>query len=292
MDIGLLLILIIFLFVALISFPFIFLGIPGIIIFILIWVFFGLAFIASGIKILPEYQRAVVFRLGRFVGIRGPGVTWIWPIIEKFNIVDLRVQTIDVRGQTCITKDNIAVVIDAAVFFRIDDPAAVILKVQYPREAIIAAAQGTLRDIVGEVELDELLLKREEIAIRLQKALDEVTTPWGIKVIKTPISDIKLPETLLRAIARAAEAERERRAKVIAAKGELEAAKILAETAQYYEKHPWLLRLREFEVLISVAREKNTILLFPVDIGMREVSPALTLALQKRKSSSEEEGES
>ncbi len=287
-----LLILIIFLFVALISFPFIFLGIPGIIIFILIWVFFGLAFIASGIKILPEYQRAVVFRLGRFVGIRGPGVTWIWPIIEKFNIVDLRVQTIDVRGQTCITKDNIAVVIDAAVFFRIDDPAAVILKVQYPREAIIAAAQGTLRDIVGEVELDELLLKREEIAIRLQKALDEVTTPWGIKVIKTPISDIKLPETLLRAIARAAEAERERRAKVIAAKGELEAAKILAETAQYYEKHPWLLRLREFEVLISVAREKNTILLFPVDIGMREVSPALTLALQKRKSSSEEEGES
>jgi len=288
----LLLILIIFLFVALISFPFIFLGIPGIIIFILIWVFFGLAFIASGIKILPEYQRAVVFRLGRFVGIRGPGVTWIWPIIEKFNIVDLRVQTIDVRGQTCITKDNIAVVIDAAVFFRIDDPAAVILKVQYPREAIIAAAQGTLRDIVGEVELDELLLKREEIAIRLQKALDEVTTPWGIKVIKTPISDIKLPETLLRAIARAAEAERERRAKVIAAKGELEAAKILAETAQYYEKHPWLLRLREFEVLISVAREKNTILLFPVDIGMREVSPALTLALQKRKSSSEEEGES
>jgi len=288
-----LLILIIFLFVALISFPFIFLGIPGIIIFILIWVFFGLAFIASGIKILPEYQRAVVFRLGRFVGIRGPGVTWIWPIIEKFNIVDLRVQTIDVRGQTCITKDNIAVVIDAAVFFRIDDPAAMILKVKYPREAIIAAAQGTLRDIVGEVELDELLLKREEIAIRLQKALDEITTPWGIKVIKTPISDIKLPETLLRAIARAAEAERERRAKVIAAKGELEAARILAETAKYYEKHPWLLRLREFEVLISVAREKNTILLFPVDMGMREISPALTLALQKRKTGSGgEEGES
>lgn len=256
-------------------------------IFLLFLFFFiVLPIILSGIRIVPEYQRIVVFRLGRFKAVKGPGVCYVVPIIDSVKArIDLRVRTTDIKRQICITKDNVHVEVDAFVVWRIVDPASCFLKVRDPEELIVAVAQGALRDIIGEIELDDLLAKREVIAVKLQEVLEEAVAGYGIKIVRTPIGDIRLPEELVRAIARAAEAERERRAKIIAAEGELQAAKILAETAKYYEKHPWLIRLRELETLLAVARERNTILLYPVTMGAgaQELLAALGLSLTKRQ---------
>ena len=241
-------------------------------------------FVIACIKIVREYERAVKFRLGRFVGVKGPGIFFIIPGLEKFIKVDLRTITLDVPKQRVITKDNVTVDVDAVVYMRVVSPADSILKVEHYIMATSLLAQTTLRDILGQSDLDELLTKRDEINTRLSKLIDEATDVWGIKVSSVTIRDVSLPEEMLRAIAKQAEAERERRSRVIMAEGEFEAAKRMAEAAEQYQKNPSALRLRELQTLTEIAREKNMIVVSPTQIGTQigEVL-GLTSALQKSK---------
>lgn len=211
------------------------------------------------IKVVREYERAVIFRLGRSLGAKGPGLFVIIPFIDRFVKVDLRVVAMDVPVQKIITKDNVTVEVDAVVYYKVFEPVHAITKVENFSYAVLMMAMTTLRDVVGQVELDDLLTKREEINKRLQKILDELTDPWGIKVTAVTIKEVRLPETLLRAMAKQAEAERFRRARIIEAEGERQAASIMAEAASIYEVHPVAVRLRELQTLIEVAREKNLI---------------------------------
>jgi regulator of protease activity HflC (stomatin/prohibitin superfamily) len=230
-------------------------------------VFIIVAFLISMIKIVREYERAVKFRLGRYVGVKGPGLFFVVPGLEKFIKVDLRTITLDVPKQRIITKDNITVDVDAVVYMRVVSPEDSILKVERFVLATSLLAQTTLRDILGQSELDELLAKRDEINARLQKIIDEATDVWGIKVSAVTIRDVSLPETMLRAIAKQAEAERERRSRVIMAEGEFEASKRMAEAALQYQKNPAALRLRELQTLTEIAREKNMIVVSPTQLG-------------------------
>jgi regulator of protease activity HflC (stomatin/prohibitin superfamily) len=208
-------------------------------------------FLASSIKIVREYERAVKFRLGRFVGVKGPGISL----------------TLDVPKQRVITKDNVSVYVDAVVYMRVINPSDAVLKVEHYIMATSLLAQTTIRDVIGQVELDDLLTKREEFNKRLQGILDEATDPWGIKVSAVTIKDVSLPEEMLRAMAKQAEAERERRARVIIAKGELEAAAKMSEAAKLYQKEPASLRLRELQTLTEIAREKNLVVVTPSQLG-------------------------
>jgi regulator of protease activity HflC (stomatin/prohibitin superfamily) len=219
------------------------------------------------LRIVREYERAVKFRLGRYVGVKGPGIFFIIPGLEKFVKVDLRTITLDVPKQRVVTKDNVTVDVDAVVYMRVINPADSILKVERYIMATSLLAQTTLRDILGQSELDELLTKREEINKRLQTIIDEATDVWGIKVSAVTIRDVSLPEEMLRAIAKQAEAERERRSRVIMAQGEFEAAKRMAEAAAQYRKDPAALRLRELQTLTEIAREKNMIVVTPTQVG-------------------------
>lgn len=225
----------------------------------------ALILLAASIRIVPEYQRAVVFRLGRFVGVKGPGPFLIIPFIDRVQIVDLRVRTIDVPQQEIITRDNVTVEVDAVVYYRVVDPVKAVLTVANYSYAVMLYAQTSLRDVIGQADLDHLLAHREEINKRLQEILDEVTEPWGIKVTAVKIKQVKLPESLLRAMALQAEAERLRRARVIEAEGEKQAAEILEKAARVYEKHPVALRLRELEAVIHAAREKSLIIIVPTE---------------------------
>ncbi len=215
--------------------------------------------LSMSIKIVKEYERAVLFRLGRFVGVKGPGLFFIIPFIDRMVIVDLRLKTADVPQQKALTKDNVEVSVDAVVYYRVEDPEKAVLKVEDYDAAVMLLAQTTLRDVIGQVELDDLLSRREEINKKLQEILDRLTDPWGIKVTAVTIKEVKLPEQLLRAMAKQAEAERWRRAKIIEAEGERQAAKILAEAAKMYEEHPIAIRLRELQMLIEVAKEKSLV---------------------------------
>ncbi|KUO41415.1 MAG: hypothetical protein AVW06_04490 [Hadesarchaea archaeon DG-33-1] len=230
-------------------------------------VFVIVVFLISMIKIVREYERAVKFRLGRYVGVKGPGLFLVVPGLEKFIKVDLRTITLDVPKQRIITKDNITVDVDAVVYLRVVSPEDSILKVERYVLATSLLAQTTLRDILGQSELDELLAKRDEINARLQKIIDEATDVWGIKVSAVTIRDVSLPESMLRAIAKQAEAERERRSRVIMAEGEFEASKRMAEAALQYQKNPAALRLRELQTLTEIAREKNMIVVSPAQMG-------------------------
>ena len=230
-------------------------------------VFILIIFLASAIRIVREYERAVKFRLGRYVGIKGPGIFLIVPGFEKFVKVDLRTMTLDVPRQRVITRDNVTVDVDAIVYMRVMNPADAILKVEQYILATSLLAQTTLRDILGQSELDELLTKRDEINTELQKLIDEATDAWGIKVSSVTIRDVSLPEGMLRAIAKQAEAERERRSRVIMAEGEFEAAKKMTEAAVQYQKSPAALRLRELQTLTEIAREKNMIVVTPAQVG-------------------------
>ena len=225
----------------------------GIIIIILV------VLLSMMIKIVREYERAVVFRLGRLVGAKGPGLFIIIPFIDTFVRVDLRIVAVDVPEQRIITKDNVTVGVDAVVYYKVIDPVKAIVSVENYHFAVMMLSQTTLRDIIGQVELDDLLTKREEINKTLQKIIDELTDPWGIKVTAVTLKEVKLPETMLRAMAKQAEAERFRRARIIEAEGERQAASIMAEAADFYEKHPMAMRLRELQTLIEIAREKNLI---------------------------------
>jgi len=224
--------------------------------------------IISGIKILKEYERAVVFRLGRMVGARGPGITYIIPGIEKMVRMDLRTVTMDIPPQDVITRDNVSVKVNAVLFFRVLDPNLAIRAVENYLFATSQLAQVTLRSVCGQGELDELLAEREKINARIQEILDKQTDPWGIKVVLVELKHIDLPQEMQRAMAKQAEAERERRAKVIHADGEFQASQKLADAAGVMAKQPMALQLRYLQSLVEIASEKNSTTIFPVPIDL------------------------
>jgi regulator of protease activity HflC (stomatin/prohibitin superfamily) len=224
--------------------------------------------IISGVKILREYERAVIFRLGRMVDPRGPGITYVIPLIEKMMRVDLRTVTMDIPPQDVITRDNVSVKVNAVLYFRVIEPNRAIREVENYLFATSQLAQVTLRSVCGQGELDELLAERERINTRIQEILDAQTDPWGIKVVLVELKHIDLPQEMQRAMAKQAEAERERRAKVIHAEGEFQASQKLADAAEVIGKHPMALQLRFLQSLVEVASEKNSTTIFPVPIDL------------------------
>ncbi len=227
-----------------------------------------IALIISGVKILKEYERAVVFRLGRMVNARGPGITYIIPGIEKMVKMDLRTVTMDIPPQDVITRDNVSVKVNAVLYFRVLDPSRAVVEVENYLFATSQLAQVTLRSVCGQAELDELLAERERINSRIQEILDQQTDPWGIKVVLVELKYIDLPQEMQRAMAKQAEAERERRAKVIHADGEFQAAQKLADAAEVIGKQPVAIQLRFLQSLVEIASEKNSTTIFPVPIDL------------------------
>src|SRR5499426_545095 len=228
------------------------------------------AFVLSGLKVLREYERAVVFRLGRLVGARGPGIIYVIPGIEKAMRIDMRTITMDVPSQDVITKDNVSVKVNAVLYFRVVEPSRAVVEVENFLFATSQNAQTTLRSVCGEVELDDLLVAREKINTQLQTIIDEHTEPWGVKVVQVAIKHIDLPEEMRRAMARQAEAERERRAKVIAAEGEAQAAQRLADAAAIMAREPMTLQLRYLQSIAETATENNSTTIFPVPVDILE----------------------
>jgi len=233
----------------------------------IIIIIFLLMLLASAIKIMAEYQRIVIFRLGRLLGIKGPGLVFVIPVIDKIIKLDLRTRVIDVPKQRVITEDNVTVDVDAVVYFRVTDPQKAVVEVQRYDVATSLLAQTTLRDVLGQKSLDELLSNREELNKSLQTIIDQGTDPWGIKVSAVTIRDVALPEEMLRAIAKQAEAEREKRSRIIIAEGEFQASQKMLDAAKLYEQAPTALRLRELQTLSEIAREKNLIVVPGGDIG-------------------------
>jgi regulator of protease activity HflC (stomatin/prohibitin superfamily) len=231
-------------------------------------VIFVLIVAASAIKILREYERGVIFRLGRLIGAKGPGIIFIIPGIDKLLRISLRTVTMDIPPQDVITRDNVSIKVNAVVYFRVMDPNRAVVEVENYLYATSQLAQTTLRSVVGQVELDELLAQREKINIQLQDILDKHTEPWGIKVSLVETKQVDLPEEMRRAIARQAEAERERRAKVIHADGEFQAAEKLAQAANVISVNPAAIQLRFLQTLTEVATEKNSTTIFPVPIDL------------------------
>jgi regulator of protease activity HflC (stomatin/prohibitin superfamily) len=224
--------------------------------------------LSMAIRIVPEYRRIVVFRLGRLVGSRGPGLVFIIPFLDRAQMVDLRILTLDVPVQEVITRDNVPIKVNAVVYFRVLDPANSIVEVENYIVATSQLAQTTLRSVVGSVELDEVLSSREKINNELQKIIDERTDAWGIKVSAVEVKELELPEGMKRAMARQAEAERERRAKIIAAEGELQAAQKLTEAAIMMEQSPVTLQLRYLQTVREMSGERNTTTFFPIPVDL------------------------
>ncbi|MFB3763990.1 MAG: slipin family protein [Methanotrichaceae archaeon] len=240
-----------------------------------------LILLSQAIKIVREYERVVIFRLGRFSGVKGPGIFFIIPIIDRVILLDLRVVTIDVAKQVVITRDNVTVDVDAVIYYRVIDPGKAIVQVENYRMATSLLAQTTLRDVLGQIDLDDLLSKREELNKKLQEILDQHTDPWGIKVTAVTLRDVSLPEEMLRAIAKQAEAEREKRSRIILADGELQASKTMAEAARLYGEAPVAIKLRELQTLVDIARERNLIVVTPSgEMGTGSVA-GLTAAFNK-----------
>jgi regulator of protease activity HflC (stomatin/prohibitin superfamily) len=235
--------------------------------------------LVSGIKILKEYERGVIFRLGRMVDPRGPGIAYVIPVIEKMLRVDLRTITMDVPSQDVITRDNVSVKVNAVLYFRVLEPNKAIREVENFLFATSQLAQVTLRSVCGQAELDDLLAERERINSRIQEILDNQTDPWGIKVVLVELKHIDLPQEMRRAMAKQAEAERERRAKVIHADGEFQASQRLADAAEIIGTEPMALQLRYLQSLVEVAAEKNSTTIFPIPIDL------LTPFLKKSKTS-------
>jgi len=231
-------------------------------------VMFLVIILSSAIRILNEYERGVIFRLGRIIATKGPGLIFLIPVVDKMQKVSLRLVTMDVPTQDVITKDNVSVKVNAVVYFRVVDSNKAIVEVENFLYATSQLAQTTLRSVCGEVELDEILSEREKINLRLQDILDRSTDPWGIKVTLVEIKHIDLPEEMKRAIAKQAEAERERRAKVINAKGEFQAAQKLIEAAALMETQPMSLQLRYLQTLNQIAAENNSTTIFPIPIDL------------------------
>ena len=231
-----------------------------------ILVFLVIMFLASAIRILNEYERAVIFRLGRIIDVKGPGLIILIPVVDKMVKVDMRTITMDVPPQDVITRDNVSIKVNAVVYFRVIDANAAVTDVENYLYATSQLAQTTLRSVCGQVELDEILSQREKINMHLQEILDRSTDPWGIKVSLVEVKQIDLPEEMKRAIAKQAEAERERRAKVNAAEGEYQAAEKLLEAAKVMTREPISLQLRYLQTLNQIAAENNSTIVFPIPI--------------------------
>jgi regulator of protease activity HflC (stomatin/prohibitin superfamily) len=246
----------------------------------LVWIVTLLALVVvllpQMVRILREYERAVVFRLGKFLKVKGPGFILLIPFIDRIERVDLRVLTINVERQEVITRDNVTVHVDAIVFFRVVDAERAVIQVERYREATTWLAQATLRSIVGQVELDQLLAERETVNKKIQDIIDRQTDPWGIKVVSVEVRDVVLPENMKRVMARQAETERDRRAKVIHAEGEYQAATRLVEAAEIMRDHPIALQLRYLQTMTEVSDEKNsTFALIPFPMELLETFRAL-----------------
>ncbi|MCD4848172.1 MAG: slipin family protein [Candidatus Aegiribacteria sp.] len=225
-------------------------------------------FLLSALKVLKEYQRGVVFRLGKVIGLKGPGLIIVWPLIDTIRRVDLRVIAMDVPPQDVITQDNVSVRVNAVVYFRVIDPKKAILEVENYIYATSQLAQTTLRSVLGEATLDELLSQRDEINGKLQNILDRMTDPWGIKVSTVEVKHVDLPEEMQRVMAKQAEAERDRRAKIIRAEAEFQASQKLADAADIISAHPVALQLRYLQTLSEIAVENNSTTIFPLPIEL------------------------
>jgi regulator of protease activity HflC (stomatin/prohibitin superfamily) len=225
-----------------------------------------LLFLQASIKVINEYERAVVLRLGKFHKVKGPGLILLLPVIDRMRKIDLRTVTLDVPPQEVITRDNVSIRVSAVVYFRVIEPEKAFLQVEDYYYATSQLAQTTLRSVCGQAELDEILAEREKLNVKLQEILDADTEPWGVKVSKVEIKEIDLPEEMKRAMAKQAEAERERRAKIISAEGELQAAQKLLEAAKIMASNPMTLQLRYLQTLTEIATEKNSTILFPLPI--------------------------
>ncbi|NJE10736.1 slipin family protein [Thermococcus sp. MAR1] len=236
---------------------------------------FVLIILASAIKIVKEYERAVIFRLGRIVGARGPGLFFIIPIFEKAVIVDLRTRVLDVPVQETITKDNVPVRVNAVVYFRVIEPVKAVTQVSNYIMATSQIAQTTLRSVIGQAHLDELLSEREKLNLQLQKIIDEATDPWGIKVSTVEIKDVELPSGMQRAMARQAEAERERRARILLAEAERQAAEKLREAAEIISEHPMALQLRTLQTISDVASDKSNVIVLTLPMEMLKLFRSL-----------------
>jgi regulator of protease activity HflC (stomatin/prohibitin superfamily) len=240
-------------------------GLPSGFFFLIIFI---IILAAAAIKILKEYERGVIFRLGRLIGAKGPGIFFIIPGVDKMMRISLRTVTMDIPPQDVITRDNVSIKVNAVVYFRVMDPNKAVVEVENYLYATSQLAQTTLRSVVGQAELDELLSQREKINMTLQDILDKHTEPWGIKVSLVETKQVDLPDEMRRAIARQAEAERERRAKIIHAEGEAQAAEKLAEAANVISVNPAAIQLRFLQTLTEVATEKNSTTIFPVPIDL------------------------
>lgn len=229
---------------------------------------FLFAIFVSGIKFVTEYDRLVVFRFGRVTGVRGPGPVFIIPILENYKKVDMRMVTMAIPMQEVITRDNVSAKTAAVCFFQVVDPYKVITKIEDPYTATSQIAQTALRSILGQHELDDLLAERDKINAQLQAIIDRQTEGWGIKINSVEVKDVEIPENLQRAMARQAEAERERRAKIVAAEGELQAAEKLAQAAAVISSEPGAMQLRQLQTMVEVSAEKNSTLIFPIPIEL------------------------
>lgn len=236
---------------------------PGITILVI-----AIVILASAIKVFKEYERGVIFRLGRVVGAKGPGLFFIIPVIDKVVKISLRTQTFDVKPQEIITKDNVPMKVNAVVYFRVVDPNKAVVEVENYRMATLQIAQTTLRGVLGQAELDELLTERDKINQKLQQIIDTQTDPWGVKVSIVEVKEVELPDTMKRAMARQAEVERDRRAKIINAQGEFQAAEKLSQAAKIIGQYPAAIQLRYLQTLSEVASENNSTTIFPVPIDL------------------------
>src|SRR3954454_21070782 len=248
----------------------------GILIFLAVVaaIFFTIA--GAAIKVVQEYERGVIFRLGRLVGAKGPGLFLIIPFVDRMVKVDLRVVTLDVPAQEVITRDNVTVRVNAVLYFRVFNPEKAVVAVTDYVRATHQIAQTTLRSVLGQSDLDELLSQREEINMRLQQIIDEQTEPWGIKVGIVEVKDVELPQTMQRAMARQAEAEREKRAKIIHASGEFDASQRLSESARIIGSEPATIQLRYLQTLTEIASERNSTIIFPIPIELLSLIPHIT----------------
>jgi regulator of protease activity HflC (stomatin/prohibitin superfamily) len=222
----------------------------------------------SAINVLNEYERAVMFTLGRFTGIKGPGIILIWPVMQRMKKVDLRVIVLNVPKQDVITRDNVSVKVNAVVYFRIVDPGRAIIQVANAWDATSQVAQTTLRSVLGQHEMDDLLSQRDKLNSDIQRILDQNTEAWGIKVANVELKDVDLDESMIRAMARQAEAERNRRAKVINAEGEKQAAATLTEAAQILGQHGSALQLRYLQTLADISHDKSSLIIFPLPLDL------------------------
>jgi len=241
-------------------------------------ILFVIIVLRASLRVLPEWERAVVLRLGRFQGVKGPGIIFLIPIIDTARIVDTRIVTMNVPRQEAITRDNVSVSVDAVVLFKVMDPKDAVVQITDYIQTASLIAQTTLRSVIGQAELDDLLARRDKINQQLQTIIDEQTEAFGVKVTNVEIRDVVLPEEMKRALARQAESERERRAKIIAAEGEYQAAEKLVQAAQMIAQQPAALQLRYLQTLAEITGERNTTVVFPIPMDL--IRPLLDGALQ------------